>query len=310
MNAIPARGGGGGADRDVRADAGRGAEPSGAGGGAAGGRGRDLSRRRRAGGGGAGLWDRLALRRWIASSGRATRMSPRPSGRCSGGSGSTTSPARPRSWCWRTPTMILARIAVDLLAQAEHDEAAQSILITDDAGFADAVAAAVLAELPSLPRAAIAGASWAANGAVIVVRDWAEAVRPGRSAGAGAPAADAARSGCDVRAGAPCRRGVPGGVLPGGGGRLCGRAEPRAADWTDGAVCLRAVGVRLPEAHDFRVGDAGGAGLRSGRRRWRWRRPRGCRRMPAVLRCGWADGAALGSWVQADGFRLKVGWGG
>ena len=67
-------------------------------------------------------------------------------------------------------------IAVDLLAQAEHDEAAQSILITDDAAFADAVAAAVAAELPSLPRAAIAGASWRANGAVIVVRDWDQAV--------------------------------------------------------------------------------------------------------------------------------------
>nr|WP_294529320.1 histidinol dehydrogenase [uncultured Rhodopila sp.] len=68
------------------------------------------------------------------------------------------------------------RIAVDLLAQAEHDEAAQSILITDSAAFADAVAAAVLAELPSLPRSAIAGASWEANGAVIVVDDWAQAV--------------------------------------------------------------------------------------------------------------------------------------
>ncbi|WP_428534662.1 histidinol dehydrogenase [Rhodopila sp.] len=67
-------------------------------------------------------------------------------------------------------------IAVDLLAQAEHDEAAQSILITDDAAFGDAVAAAVAAELPSLPRAAIAGASWRANGAVIVVRDWDQAV--------------------------------------------------------------------------------------------------------------------------------------
>ena len=68
------------------------------------------------------------------------------------------------------------RIAVDLLAQAEHDEAAQSILITDDAAFADQVAAAVAAELPSLPRAPIARASWDANGAVIVVRDWTEAV--------------------------------------------------------------------------------------------------------------------------------------
>jgi histidinol dehydrogenase len=68
------------------------------------------------------------------------------------------------------------RIAVDLLAQAEHDEAAQSILITDSAALADDVAAAVAAELPTLPRAAIAGASWAAHGAVIVVEDWAQAV--------------------------------------------------------------------------------------------------------------------------------------
>ena len=67
-------------------------------------------------------------------------------------------------------------VAVDLLAQAEHDEAAQSILISDSAAFADAVTAAVAAELPSLPRAAIAGESWAHHGAVIVVRDWTEAV--------------------------------------------------------------------------------------------------------------------------------------
>lgn len=66
-------------------------------------------------------------------------------------------------------------VAFDLLAQAEHDEAAQSILITDDAGFADRVAAAVDSALATLPRAAIAGASWAAHGAVILVRDWEEA---------------------------------------------------------------------------------------------------------------------------------------
>jgi len=66
-------------------------------------------------------------------------------------------------------------VAVDLLAQAEHDEAAQSILITTDAGFADAVAAAVMAELPTLPRAEIAGASWETHGTIILVRDWAEA---------------------------------------------------------------------------------------------------------------------------------------
>jgi histidinol dehydrogenase len=66
-------------------------------------------------------------------------------------------------------------VAVDLLAQAEHDEAAQAILITDDGAFADRVAVAVTQELASLPRAAIAGASWRAHGAIIVVRSWDEA---------------------------------------------------------------------------------------------------------------------------------------
>jgi len=66
-------------------------------------------------------------------------------------------------------------VAIDLLSQAEHDESAQSILITPDAGFGRAVAAAVEARLETLPRRAIAGASWAQNGAVITVRDLDEA---------------------------------------------------------------------------------------------------------------------------------------
>jgi histidinol dehydrogenase len=66
-------------------------------------------------------------------------------------------------------------VAVDLLAQAEHDEVAQAILVTDDAAFADAVVRAVEAEMPTLPRAAIAGASWRDHGAVIVVRNLDEA---------------------------------------------------------------------------------------------------------------------------------------
>ena len=68
-------------------------------------------------------------------------------------------------------------IALDLLSQAEHDESAQAILITDDAGLAKAVAAAIDKRLETLERRAIAGASWAQNGAVIVVRDLAEAAR-------------------------------------------------------------------------------------------------------------------------------------
>jgi len=70
-----------------------------------------------------------------------------------------------------------AHVALDLLAQAEHDEAAQSILITNDAGFAGRVAAAVDHALLTLPRAAIAGPSWRDHGAIIVTRDWEEAVR-------------------------------------------------------------------------------------------------------------------------------------
>lgn len=66
-------------------------------------------------------------------------------------------------------------IALDLLSQAEHDESAQSILITDDAAFGRAVAEAVATRLETLERRAIAGASWAANGAVIVACDLAEA---------------------------------------------------------------------------------------------------------------------------------------
>ncbi len=62
-----------------------------------------------------------------------------------------------------------AWIAADLLSQAEHDEAAQSILITDDEAFAEAVAAAVESHLATLPRAEIARASWADHGAIVVV---------------------------------------------------------------------------------------------------------------------------------------------
>lgn len=66
-------------------------------------------------------------------------------------------------------------IALDLLSQAEHDESAQSLLITDDADFARAVSRAVDKRLETLERRAIASASWRDYGAVIVVRDLNEA---------------------------------------------------------------------------------------------------------------------------------------
>jgi histidinol dehydrogenase len=67
-------------------------------------------------------------------------------------------------------------IAADLLAQAEHDTAAQSILITDDTALADAVERAVAAQLATLPRGSVAGASWRDFGAVILVRSLEDAI--------------------------------------------------------------------------------------------------------------------------------------
>jgi histidinol dehydrogenase len=67
-------------------------------------------------------------------------------------------------------------VAADLLAQAEHDASAQSILITDDAGFAERVERAVEGQLKTLPRAEIAGASWREFGAVILVGNLSEAI--------------------------------------------------------------------------------------------------------------------------------------
>ena len=67
-------------------------------------------------------------------------------------------------------------IAADLLSQAEHDPTSQSILFTDDGDFADAVAAAVAHVIPTLSTASTMQASWADNGAVIVVPRLADAI--------------------------------------------------------------------------------------------------------------------------------------
>ncbi|HEX2839792.1 histidinol dehydrogenase [Hyphomicrobium sp.] len=66
-------------------------------------------------------------------------------------------------------------IAADLLAQAEHDTAAQSILMTDDVAFADAVEAAVERQLALLPKRDIAGPSWRDFGAIILIKSLDEA---------------------------------------------------------------------------------------------------------------------------------------
>jgi histidinol dehydrogenase len=67
-------------------------------------------------------------------------------------------------------------IAADLLSQAEHDVAAQSILITDDKEFSESVSKAVEAMLKTLPRADIASKSWLDFGAIILVGNLDDAV--------------------------------------------------------------------------------------------------------------------------------------
>src|SRR5262249_5539488 len=66
-------------------------------------------------------------------------------------------------------------LAADLLAQAEHDPAAQAILMTDDASLAERVAAAVERQLGILPRASVAAESWTSFGALIVLKSLEEA---------------------------------------------------------------------------------------------------------------------------------------
>lgn len=68
-----------------------------------------------------------------------------------------------------------AWIAADLLSQAEHDSSSQSILITDDAAFADAVAGEIERQLQLLPRKTIAAASWRDHGAIILVESLGDA---------------------------------------------------------------------------------------------------------------------------------------
>jgi histidinol dehydrogenase len=66
-------------------------------------------------------------------------------------------------------------VAMDLFSQAEHDEIAQAILLSPDAGLLDRVAASMRRQLAELPRREIVAASLGARGALVLVRDLAQA---------------------------------------------------------------------------------------------------------------------------------------
>ena len=185
-----------------------------------------------------------------------------------------------------------ALVAADLLAQAEHDEAAQSILVTDDAALAAAVAAAVEAQLADLPRAAIAGASWRDNGAIILVPELNAApalidrIAPEHLE---IIARDAEALSAAI---AQRRRDLPRPAYARSDRRLCRRLEPRAADLALGALFLRPRRLRLRQAHldpQMRRAIAGDARTRRGDAR-RSRRPH----RPCALgrACGWRATAA------------------
>ena len=160
-----------------------------------------------------------------------------------------------------------AWIAADLLSQAEHDTAAQSILITDDAAFAKRVLAAVETHLQTLPRAAIARESWDAHGAVILVP------HPGRGHAAVDRIAPehlelaVSRSRGFAGEGPQCRRHLPGPLYARGGRRLCRRAQPCAADRAHRPLLLGPGRAGLHETHlDPGLRRRGLAPDRSGRR--------------------------------------------
>ena len=139
-------------------------------------------------------------------------------------------------------------VAADLLAQAEHDEAAQSILITDDAGLARAVEAEVERQLESLPRAKIAGASWRDNGAIILCPSLKAAHSPCRPAGAGASRDHGGGRRGAQRQNRQRRRDLPWTPYARGDRRLCRRIEPRPADRALGALLVGPGRARLHEA--------------------------------------------------------------
>ena len=132
-------------------------------------------------------------------------------------------------------------VAADLLAQAEHDEAAQSILITDSATLAQTTASAVEQQLTSMPRASIATRSWKDHGAILLVSDLDQRGATARErARARASGASLRRCRKYAACNPQCWRYFHRPLHAGGSRRLCRRLEPCASDNTHGKVLLRA----------------------------------------------------------------------
>ncbi len=155
-----------------------------------------------------------------------------------------------------------ARIAADLIAQAEHDEDAVGWCVTTHAAIADALPAALEAALAAAPRAAIARAALERNGLVIVVPDMRDAIEV---ANRRAPEhLEILAEGAERIVGErPARRRhLPGRLYPGAGRRLHRRAQPRAPHRRNRPPLVPARGLRLRQANQHHRILAGAAGRR------------------------------------------------
>ena len=140
-------------------------------------------------------------------------------------------------------------IAIDLFAQAEHDEMAQAILLTPDAALIDRLRVSGARLIGEMPRAQIIAASLERRGALIRVRDLDEAcARANRIAPEHLELAvaepDALAAADPAR-----RRDLRRPLCARSARRLLRRSEPRAADRTDGALLVAARRLRFPETH-------------------------------------------------------------
>ncbi len=173
-------------------------------------------------------------------------------------------------------------IAADLLSQAEHDASSQSILITDDAAFADRVADAAAARAGAFCRARKSPRkSWNDYGGIIVVKDWDEGAGAGRPFRPRASGDRHRRPQSVAGQGAPCRRDLPGPAHARSDGRLYRRSQPCAADVTVGAFLLGPFGAGFHEAHHHPVTGRRAPSPSWGPKPSRWPRPRDWKPMPA-----------------------------
>ena len=140
-------------------------------------------------------------------------------------------------------------VAADLLAQAEHDEAAQSILITDTSALARAAAAEVERQLVTLPREKIARASWRDNGAIILCPNIRVRLAAHRAARSGAPRNNDPHPRGDCGENRKRWRDLPRVAYAGGDRRLRRRLQSCAADCALGAFLLGTRSARFHEAH-------------------------------------------------------------